>query len=90
MVFANTKNSANSTGMGISIGTQPPSGFTPCSLYSFIISCCSFCGSFLYRSCRAFNSGWMACIAVDDRIAFWFSGHNRTRTMIPNRINTHP
>ena len=32
MVFANTKNSASSTGIGSSMGKQPPNGLTPCSL----------------------------------------------------------
>src|SRR6266498_327242 len=31
-VFANTKKSASSTGIGSSMGRQPPNGFTLCSL----------------------------------------------------------
>ena len=47
IVFWNTKKSANRTGIGSSMGQQPPSGLTLYSLYSLNISCCIFCGSFL-------------------------------------------
>ena len=45
--LAKTKNRARRMGNGSSIGRQLPNGFTLCSRYSFIISCCSFCGSSL-------------------------------------------
>src|SRR2546425_826276 len=32
----------------------------------------------------------MACIAMLERMAFWFSGQSATRTARPNRISTHP
>ena len=47
IAFWNTKNRAKSTGIGSSIGQQPPSGFTLYSRYSLNISCCIRWGSLL-------------------------------------------
>ena len=89
-MFWNTKKSANSTGIGSSIGQQPPNGLTLCSLYSLNISCCSRCGSSLYLSWISFISGWTACICMLARIAFWLSGQRSIRTRMPKQTSTSP
>ena len=43
-------------GIVISIGRQPPIGFTLCSLNSSIVAVCCFCGLSLYFSLMAFSS----------------------------------
>jgi hypothetical protein len=48
-----------STGIGSSMGQQPPNGLTLCS-WQADISCCSRCGSCLYFSWTRCSAGWMA------------------------------
>src|SRR5690606_27562330 len=67
------KKKANVKGICKSIGRQPPSGFTPTCLYSFICSCCSSIGlslptfSLISSSC-GFNTRILAIDKYDLRV----------------------
>jgi hypothetical protein len=58
-----TLNSAKNMGSWSTTGRQPISGLTPACWYSFIVSCCSVCLSFLYFLRSAVISGASADIA---------------------------
>ena len=70
------------TGICRSIGRQLPSGLTPCSRWSFCISCAWRCRSFAYFFWTFFISGAKSCIFFIDRT--WFTnGLN----MMPRTVN---
>ena len=82
--------SAIQMGSCSSMGPRQPSGLTPLSLYSFIISCCSCCLSLPYLSCSAFILGCSDCIDLVDRSCLRVNGSIARRTMITSMMMAMP
>ena len=73
-----------------SIGRHPPSGLTPASLYSFIVSSWIFSRFPLYFVWMALILGWIACIWPIDLICFTPSGRRMNRRSSVSRTMEIP
>ena len=71
-------------------GPRQPTGFMPCSRYSFIVSWESFWRSFLYRSWSSFILGCTAVMAFMDRLCLMERGIIPARMMTVNMMIATP
>ena len=75
-------------GIWITIGRQPPIGFTLFSFQSSMVLRCAFIGSSLYFSLMAASCGWSACIRFIERVLAAVSGQKTTliRTVMATMV----
>ena len=72
------------------MGRQPDIGFTLCSRYSLIVSCCMRCLSLPCLRLISSIIGCSAMVLTCETIILRLSGHITIRTMTPMTIRTHP
>ena len=88
--IVNAQKRAKNTGICKNVGPKHPNGLTPFSLYNFIVSDEIRDLSFLYFSCKAFNLGCNAPIALNCLLCLTLKGVKAPLTIKVNTIIANP